>query len=202
MHSATQYMSDSARFASISSYATQLADVLRGFDWATVENLASDLLQVWKNRSAVWICGNGGSAANAVHWANDFLYPVAKRASHGIRIHALNANPSVLTCLGNDLGYNEIFAYQLRTLAAPGDMLIVLSGSGNSANILKALNTARALGVKSYAILGFDGGAAKALADLSIHFEVDNMQIAEDVQMVICHALVQTLVDVSDRPTA
>jgi D-sedoheptulose 7-phosphate isomerase len=195
-------MSDSARYNSISSYAVRLADVLRGFDWTPVEGLASDLLKVWKDHSAVWICGNGGSAANAVHWANDFLYPVAKRALHGIRIHALTANPSVLTCLGNDLGYDEIFAYQLRTLAASGDMLIVLSGSGNSANILKALNTARALGVKTYAIVGFDGGEAKALADRPIHFEVDNMQIAEDVQMVICHALVQTLVDVSDRPIA
>ena len=193
-------MSDSVKFKAIRSYAVRLADVLHGFDWTAVEALASDLLKVWNNRSAVWICGNGGSAANAMHWANDFLYPVAKRASHGICIHALTANPSVLTCLGNDLGYDEIFAYQLRTLAASGDILIVLSGSGNSANILKALNTARSLGVKTYAIVGFDGGEAKTLADRPIHFEVDNMQIAEDVQMVICHALVQTLVDVSDRP--
>jgi D-sedoheptulose 7-phosphate isomerase len=193
-------MSDSARYNAISSYAVRLADVLRAFDWTTVEGLASDLLKAWKNRSAVWICGNGGSAANAVHWANDFLYPAAKNASHGIRIHALTSNPSVLTCLGNDLGYDEIFAYQLRTLAASGDILIVLSGSGNSANILKALSTAQALGVKTYAIVGFDGGKAKALADRPIHFEVENMQIAEDVQMVICHALVQTLVDVPDRP--
>jgi D-sedoheptulose 7-phosphate isomerase len=195
-------MSDSAKFNVIRSYAARLADLLRRFDWTTVEGLASDLLEVWKNRSAVWICGNGGSAANAVHWANDFLYPVAKHASHGIRIHALSANPSVLTCLGNDLGYDEIFAYQLRTLAASGDLLIVLSGSGNSANILKALNMARTLGVKTYAIVGFDGGEAKALADRSIHFEVDNMQLAEDFQTVICHALVQTLVDVPDRPIA
>jgi D-sedoheptulose 7-phosphate isomerase len=195
-------MSDSVKFKHISSYAIQLAEVIRDFDWTPVEGLASDLLKVWKYHSAVWICGNGGSAANAIHWANDFLYPVAKRALHGVRVHALTANPSVLTCLGNDLGYDEIFAYQLRTLAASGDMLIVLSGSGNSANILKALTAARALGVKTYAILGFDGGAAKALVDRPIHFKVDNMQIAEDVQMVICHALVQALVDVSDRPAA
>lgn len=195
-------MSDSVKINAISSYAARLADMLRGFDWTTVEDLASDLLTVWKNRSAVWICGNGGSAANAVHWANDFLYPVAKRASHGIRIHALTANVSVLTCLGNDLGYDEIFAFQLRTLAASGDMLIVLSGSGNSANILKALNTARTLGVKSYAIVGFDGGKAKSLADRPIHFEVDNMQLAEDLQLVVCHALVQALVDFPDRPIA
>jgi D-sedoheptulose 7-phosphate isomerase len=195
-------MSDPVKLRVITSYAARLADALREFDWTTVEELASDLLKVWKNRSAVWICGNGGSAANAVHWANDFLYPVAKRALHGIRMHAFTANPSVLTCLGNDLGYDEIFAYQLRTLAAPGDMLIVLSGSGNSANILKALETARTLQVKSYAIVSFDGGKAKALADQAIHFEVDNMQLAEDFQMVVCHALVRALVDVPDRPIA
>src|ERR1700688_1664411 len=108
-------MSDSVKFKHISSYAIQLAEVIREFDWTPVESLASDLLKAWKYRSAVWICGNGGSAANAIHWANDFLYPVAKRALHGVRVHALTANPSVLTCLGNDLGYDEIFAYQLRT---------------------------------------------------------------------------------------
>jgi D-sedoheptulose 7-phosphate isomerase len=193
-------MSNSTKHNAIGSYAILLADKLREFDWTIVEDLAADLLSVWQSRSNVWICGNGGSAANAVHWANDFLYPVAKRASHGIRIHALSANPSVLTCLGNDLGYDEIFGYQLSTLAGPGDMLIALSGSGSSANILKALATARTLGVKTYAIVGFDGGEAKTLADRHIHFEVDSMQLAEDFQMVVCHALVQTLVDAPNRP--
>ena len=193
-------MSESVKFSAISFYAFRLADELRGFDWTSVEGLASDLLKVWISRSAVWICGNGGCAANAVHWANDLLYPAAKRASYGMRIQALTANPSVLTCLGNDLGYEEIFAYQLRTFAAPGDMLIVLSGSGNSANILKALNAARDIGLKSYAVVGFDGGAAKSQADRPIHFKVDDMQLAEDLQMVICHALVQALLDAPARP--
>lgn len=155
--------------------------------------LAADLAEVWRAGRQVFICGNGGSAANAIHWANDFLYPVAKTSGRGMKMHALPANASTLTCLGNDLGYDQIFSRQLTSQAEKDDLLIVLSGSGNSPNVLRALETARDLGMKSYAIVAFDGGKARTLADVPIHFPVDDMQIAEDVQMNICHMLLQAL---------
>lgn len=178
---------------SAESYFHRLAQVLAGFDHKEVNLLAQELKKAWAEDSNVWICGNGGSAANAVHWANDFLYPVAKQRPRGVKIHALSANPSVLTCLGNDLGYNKVFSHQLATFASPGDLLIVLSGSGNSPNILEALKAARSIGMKSFAVVGFDGGKAKTLADETIHVQTDDMQIAEDMQMAICHSLVQLL---------
>lgn len=175
------------------SYYQRLAGVLASFDSNFVNSLAQELKNAWLENRSVWICGNGGSAANASHWANDFLYPVAKQGPRGVKIHALSANPSVLTCLGNDIGYDQVFSRQLTTFASPGDILIVLSGSGNSPNILESLKAARSIGMKSFAIVGFDGGKAKTLADETIHVQTDDMQIAEDMQMAICHGLVQAL---------
>jgi D-sedoheptulose 7-phosphate isomerase len=156
-------------------------------------HLAEDLRACWQAGRQAFICGNGGSAGNAIHLANDFLYGIAKGKGPGMRVHALPANPSVLTCLANDVGYDSIFSMQLAAQAEKGDVLIALSGSGNSPNILKALEEAKRLGMRSYAILGYSGGRAKAMADVAIHFPVEDMQLAEDLQLVIGHMIMQWL---------
>lgn len=179
--------------AMFSDYSQRLSAVLREFDWAPVERLAFDLLDCWRSGRQVFLAGNGGSGANANHLSNDFLYPVSKTPGSGIRVHSLSANPAALTCLANDEGYDQIFSMQLAVMAREGDVLIVLSGSGNSPNILKALEEAKAIGMTSYALLGYSGGKAKALADIPIHFHVDDMQIAEDAQMIVGHMLLQWL---------
>lgn len=175
------------------SYAARMSAVLQATDWAVIEPLALALARCWRERRSVFLAGNGGSAGNANHIANDFLYPVSKRIGHGIRVSALSDNPAKLTCLANDEGYEAVFAAQLRVMALPGDVVIAFSGSGNSPNILRLLEAAREIGVESFAILGFDGGAAKGLADHPIHFPVDDMQISEDLQTVVCHMAVQWL---------
>jgi len=174
-------------------YAARLQRVLKGADWSPVEALAAELLDCWKSGRQVFLCGNGGSAGNAVHLANDFLYGISKVPGSGLRVTALPANSSVLTCLANDEGYDEIFAIQLAVLASRGDVLIAFSGSGNSPNILRALEQAKAIGVKSYAVLGYSGGKAKGLADVPIHFAVDDMQLSEDLQLVVGHMIMQWL---------
>lgn len=174
-------------------YANRLQAVLQRFDWAPVARLAEELLDCWRSGRQVFLCGNGGSAGNAVHLANDFLYGVSKARGSGLRVHALPANTSVLTCLANDEGYDQIFSLQLAVQANAGDVLIALSGSGNSPNILKALEQARTMAMKSYAILGYSGGKAKTMCDVSIHFAVDDMQIAEDMQLVTGHMVMQWL---------
>jgi D-sedoheptulose 7-phosphate isomerase len=108
-------------------------------------------------------------------------------------VHSLSANPSVITCLANDEGYDQVFSLQLAVLARKGDVLIALSGSGNSPNIVRALQEARTIGMTSYAVLGYAGGKAKAIADVPIHFRIDDMQISEDAQMVVGHMLMQWL---------
>lgn len=186
-------MSFPAPAAHFAAYSNKLSTLLAGFDWAPVEALAHELLDCWKTGRQVFFAGNGGSAGNANHMVNDFLYPVSKTFGSGIRMHSLSANPAVITCLGNDEGYDQIYAYQLAVMAQKGDVLVVFSGSGNSPNILKVMEEARRKGVKSYAVLGFTGGKAKEIADVPIHFAIDDMQIAEDTQTIICHMIVQWL---------
>ena len=174
-------------------YASRLSRILTETDWSIVEPLGQALLDCWKSKAQVFWIGNGGSAGNAIHMANDFFYSISKQKGSGIRCHALAANAPILTCLSNDVGYDDVYALQLATMANPGDILIAFSGSGNSPNILKALEQARKMGIKTYAILGYKGGKAKALADVAIHFVVDDMQISEDVQLVVGHMIMQWL---------
>ena len=110
-----------------------------------------------------------------------------------MRVTALTANSSILTCLGNDVGYDSIFSEQLKTLGQSGDSLLVFSGSGNSPNVVEAIKTAKILGITCYAIVGFSGGKCKKLADHFIHIELDDMQISEDFQCIIGHMLMQWL---------
>jgi D-sedoheptulose 7-phosphate isomerase len=174
-------------------YSRRLNSVLESSKWDGVAELAAELGACWQDGRQVFICGNGGSAANASHLANDFLYGISKKLGSGIRVSALSANPSVLTCLANDCGYEAIFSMQLAVQGRAGDVLIVLSGSGNSPNIVNALEQAKKMRVKSYAILGYDGGKAKTLADVPIHFDVHDMQISEDLQLIVGHMAMQWL---------
>lgn len=179
-------------------YADRLQEVLAAADWSGVERLAQDMHECWLAERRVFLCGNGGSAGNAIHLANDLLYGVAKRSGGGMKAIALSANPAVMSCLANDLGYEHIFSEQLAVQAQAGDILIALSGSGNSSNIVSVIKRAKDMGVKSYALLGYSGGECKDIADVPIHFLVDDMQIAEDLQLVVGHMLMQWLY--SNRP--
>jgi len=186
-------MSHAFTVAAFQDYAGKLTDSLARQDWQNATVLANELAGAWHDGRRVFICGNGGSAANAIHWANDFLYPVAKSGGKGMKMSALPANVSVLTCLANDIGYENVFAAQLATEAEPGDVLIVLSGSGNSPNVVKALEQAKASKMKSFALLGYSGGACKDLADVVLHFPIDDMQVVEDMQLIAGHMLLQAL---------
>ena len=174
-------------------YSSRLQAVLATSDWFAVTQLAKDMQLCWQEGRRVFFCGNGGSAGNAIHLANDFLYGIAKRSGGGLKVMALSDNPAVITCLANDLGYEHIFSEQLAVQAEKGDLLIALSGSGNSPNIVRVIEQAKSMGVKSYAVLGFTGGKCKQLADVPIHFPVNDMQIAEDLQIIVGHMLMQWL---------
>jgi D-sedoheptulose 7-phosphate isomerase len=176
-----------------SDYSRRLQSALQSADWSAVERLAKSLRDCWRTGRQVFLCGNGGSAANAIHLANDLLYGVSKTFGSGLRVCALPANPSVLTCLANDAGYEAIFSMQLAVMGSRDDILIALSGSGNSPNIVAALEQAKAMGMKTFAILGYSGGKAKTLAEVPIHFEVHDMQVSEDLQLVVGHMAMQWL---------
>ncbi len=182
------------------SYAARIAEIARTYDWSTLLPLAQTLRQAIVDRKWVYLCGNGGSAGNAIHLANDFLYGISKKSGLGLRVDALPGNPAVITCLANDVSYSEIFARQLTVKAEKGDVLIVLSGSGQSPNVVRALEVGRQLGMITFAIVGFSGGRCKELADYPIHFPVDDMQICEDLQAMAGHMLMQWLLQNPPEP--
>lgn len=178
---------------SFKDYTARLNEILSNSDFDNVVLLAEELLDCVKSGRQVFICGNGGSAGNAIHIANDFLYGITKTYGRGLKVNALPANGSIMTCLANDEGYDAVFSYQLAVQANAGDVLIVLSGSGNSPNILKALETAKEIGLRSFGILGYSGGKAKDMTDVAIHFAIDDMQISEDLQLITAHMIMQWL---------
>ena len=175
-------------------YIRSLTAIISEQDWVEVEILAKSMLEAWKNNRQLFLCGNGGSAGNAIHLANDFLYGVGSQIPRpGMKVEALAANSAVLTCLANDVGYSEIYAEQLLVKADVGDLLVVLSGSGNSPNVIRALEVGNEIGMKTFAILGYTGGRCRELAHVSVHFEVNDMQISEDLQLIVGHMCMQWL---------
>ncbi len=178
----------------IKNYSDKLVEAMSSpVAMGRIPELAETLLMAWKSGRTIYICGNGGSAANAVHMANDFIFGAGKKNGRGLRVEALSANSAVLTCLANDLGYEDIFSEQLKVKGVEGDVLIVLSGSGNSPNVVKAIEVANVIGMKTYAILGFSGGRCKEVVQCPIHFPVEDMQIAEDMQLIVGHICMQWL---------
>lgn len=181
------------------SYASQLMKCLKDMDFSAIEKLSKVFEAALRSERTIYLCGNGGSAANAIHLANDFLYPVAREGGRGFKVMALPANQAVLTCLANDIGYDKIFSFQIETMGKKGDVLLVLSGSGNSANIVKAVEAARKKGMISCAILGYDGGQCLKMVDVAVHVVVNDMQISEDMQLVVGHMLMQWLCKKAER---
>lgn len=178
----------------INSYSNKLSQalLLPAFK-NVVPTLGRALLDARASRNAIYLCGNGGSAANATHLANDLLYGAAGSGGDGLRVEALTANSSVITCLANDVGYDQIFAEQIRVKGARDDLLIALSGSGDSENIVQALLSANAAKMQTFAILGYSGGRCKEIAQHPIHFAIDDMQISEDLQLIVGHMCMQWL---------
>lgn len=141
----------------------------------------------------IFSCGNGGSCAIANHLVCDYLKGVRSGTGLQPRVTSLSSNLEVITAVANDFAYDDIFAYQLRALARPQDILITITSSGNSPNVIKALEWARANDVRSIAMTGFDGGNAMALADIALHVAADNYGVVEDVHQSMMHLLAQYL---------
>jgi len=180
------FTSDPVAFSA--AYIQYLQSVLRKLDTAEIGRFIETLLDARERCAAVYFVGNGGSAATASHFANDLAYG-SNEYEKPFRAISLTDNVPVLTALGNDFGYEEIFVRQLRVLGRRGDVLVGISASGNSPNVIRAFDYARSAGVKTVAITAFDGGKMKAMADEGIHVPTEPKEYgpAEDVHMVLDH---------------
>jgi D-sedoheptulose 7-phosphate isomerase len=177
------------------NYLEMLRGLLDNLDLEAVLRVGVRLRHVRDAGGTIYIAGNGGSAATSSHWANDLGKPRRRSNARPIRVVSLGDHLSWVSALANDEGYERVFAGQLENLARPGDLLVVISASGNSQNLIQAVRTARSLGASSVGFLGFDGGALKSLVD--DHVWVPSPTGAygpvEDMHHVICHVLATCL---------
>jgi D-sedoheptulose 7-phosphate isomerase len=162
-------------------------------DPAAVTAAAQVLIDCIDRDGVIYACGNGGSAAIANHLLCDFQKGIQTDTTAKPRVVSLSCNLEVITAIGNDIGYEDIFVYQLRTMARPGDVIMTISASGNSENIVRAVDWAKSNGVPTIALVGFAGGRSGALADVMIHVAAENYGTVEDVHQSIMHILAQYL---------
>jgi D-sedoheptulose 7-phosphate isomerase len=175
------------------SYFERLKATLDKIDINSIENVVEILLNCRENQGTMYIFGNGGSAANASHIAGDFLKGISYGMEKRFKTHCLNDNIAGTTAITNDLSYDDIFIEQLKTYLTPGDVVIGISGSGNSENVVRAIQWARKKGAKTIALVGYKGGRLKQVTEYSIHVPVDDMEITEDMHTIIFHAIKQEI---------
>lgn len=141
----------------------------------------------------IFSCGNGGSAAIANHLVCDHIKGTGTDTGLRPRIHSLSSTIEMITAIANDISYAEVFAFQLAALARPGDVLVTISSSGDSDNVVRAIDWARAHRVGTIALTGFAGGRSARAADVSLHVEADNYGIVEDAHQTLMHVLAQSI---------
>jgi D-sedoheptulose 7-phosphate isomerase len=175
-------------YASSADYLRKVAELLDGLA-APSDRFVETLYAGFEQGRTVFLIGNGGSAANASHFGQDLAKGTlsSMSAKRRFRVIPLTDNIGFITALANDEGYDSIFEQQLRNLAASGDLLVAISGSGNSPNVIRACEYARSIGMTVIGVTGFDGGKLKALADVSVHVPVDDMGMTEALHAVVFH---------------
>jgi D-sedoheptulose 7-phosphate isomerase/D-glycero-D-manno-heptose 1,7-bisphosphate phosphatase len=149
------------------------------------------LASAYESGNEVFIAGNGGCAAIANHMATDHTKHMAAEKEYYTNIRSLCGNEALMTAVANDIGYDAVFSWQLERYAMAKDILIVFSASGNSANIVRAIQAATEMGMKTIAITGFDGGKAATLAEVNVHIHSNNYGVVEDVMSIIQHVIAQ-----------
>jgi len=167
--------------------------MLETVDGDAIDRYADVLFDAWKDDRAVYVFGNGGSAFCASHHVSDYVKTAQVDGQHRLRAFSLCDNMGILTAIGNDIGYDDIFVHPLESYAKSGDVAVAISCSGNSPNVVKACEWARAHDMTVVAITGFDGGKLGPLADVHINFASDNYGFVEDLQQSVGHNVAQRL---------
>jgi phosphoheptose isomerase len=173
------------------AYAEEMSRAAKSIEPAALDRAAEILVEAYQRGARMFSCGNGGSASIANHMQCDHTKGI--RTATDLRPHvlSLSTNVELLTAIANDAGYENVFVHQLQCQSEPGDVLIAVSSSGRSPNIVRALTWARDSGLRTIAVTGFGGGAARETAEVSVHVDCTNYGIVEDLHQAIMHALAQ-----------
>lgn len=178
----------------VTRYFERVSSTLLNVDTNDVIQLVKLLLKARNNGNTIFIFGNGGSGATASHVTGDFLKGISYGLDIRFKVQCLNDNISGLMAISNDLSYEEIFIEQLRTFLKKDDIVIGISGSGNSMNVVKAMEYASKEGATTVAFCGYKGGKIKDIADIVIHAPIDDMEVTEDVHIIIFHTVKQIII--------
>lgn len=169
--------------------------VIQNLDLEEINTVMNVLEEARLAGKRIFICGNGGSAATASHFTGDFNKGLNEVLDVKYNFECLSDNVAGMMAIANDYSYDEVFVHPARNKVHKDDVFIGISGSGNSKNVVLAMEYSKSIGAKTVAIVGYGGGKLKEIADYSIHVKVDDMQIAEDIHMVMDHLMMHTLYD-------
>jgi len=173
------------------AYFETLAQAARETDGSAISRAADLLCGLFDGDGTLFVCGNGGSAAISNHLLCDFAKGIQTDTVLRPKVVSLSSHVELITAIGNDFEFAEIFSYQLRTAARQGDALMTISSSGDSENVVRAITWARENGIRSIALTGFHGGRSAALADVNIHVPAQNYGVVEDIHQSVMHILAQ-----------
>jgi D-sedoheptulose 7-phosphate isomerase len=177
----------------MADYRDALIDAWNSVSETAIDRAAGLIDAAVRADHSLFACGNGGSASISNHLLCDYLKGMQTDTDLRPRVISLSSHVELITAIANDITYDDVFAYQLRTMARPGDVLMTISSSGNSENIVRAVEWARDNDVKSIALTGFGGGRSATLADVNIHVRADNYGIIEDIHQSLMHIMAQYL---------
>lgn len=175
----------------IKEYYDREIRVINNLNLDEINEAMNVIYETYKNEGTIYICGNGGSAATASHMQNDFNKGISEYVDKKFRFYCLNDNYPTVMAIANDIGYEEVFRFQLINKLNKNDLFIGISGSGNSKNVLNAAEYAKEQGVKVLGITGYKGGKLKEIADYKMHVDEEDMQIDEDVHMTFDHMMMK-----------
>jgi D-sedoheptulose 7-phosphate isomerase len=173
----------------VEEYKTELFKTIDSIDLERVGEAIEWFKEARENGRRIFVCGNGGSAATASHFACDIVKGASYNRTSRFRIMALTDNMATITAYSNDVSYDCCFVEQLKNFAEKGDLLLAISGSGNSPNVVNAVDHANANGCRTIALTGRDGGKLGAKANLNIQVPVPHMGRIEDAHMIVCHMI-------------
>ena len=178
---------------SIKDYLNNEIEIIKSLDVNVINEIMNAIKESQERGTNIYICGNGGSAATASHYCCDFNKGVSGESPRNTNFICLSDNIPTMTAIANDVSYDEIFSYQLRNRIKPGDLVFVISGSGNSKNIVRAMELAKEKGNTIIGLCGYSGGKVKEMSDICLYVDINNMQVVEDIHMILDHCMMYIL---------
>ncbi len=177
-------------------YISQLSKSLYRIDKKSLNNAANEVLKKIYNKNTIFVCGNGGSAAISNHYICDYLKFFREKTKYKPKIMSLSDNIETIMAISNDLDYKYVFSYQAESLCKKNDLVIIISSSGNSKNIIELLKFTKKNKIKTIGFSGFNGGYLKKNCDISVHVDVNNYGISEDSHHILMHVILQYLIEI------